>query len=65
MKLLLDTHTLLCWFADDLRLSVQASELIADQLSSVFVSAASAWEITTKQRIGKLEQLPGVVDRFS
>ncbi len=65
MKLLLDTHALLWWFTDDLRLSVQAREVIADQNNSIFVSAVSAWEIATKQRIGKLEQLPGVVDRFA
>ena len=44
---------------------MQAREHIADQNNSIFVSAASAWEIATKQRICKLEQLPGVVDRFS
>ncbi len=44
---------------------MQARELFSDEQNAIFVSAASAWEIATKQRIGKLEQLPGVVDRFS
>ena len=44
---------------------MQAREVIADQNSSIFVSAASAWEIATEHRLGRLEQLPGVVDRFS
>ncbi len=65
MKLLLDTHALLWWFTDDPRLSVKARGAVADDKISIFVSAASAWEIATKQRIGKLEQMPGVVDRFS
>ncbi len=65
MKLLLDTHALLWWLTDDSRLSLQAREAIADDQNSIFVSAASAWEIATKQRIGKLEQVPGVVDRFA
>ena len=57
MKLLLDTHTLIWWLADSPMLSTPAREVIADRANSVWVSAASAWEITTKHRIGKL---PGV-----
>lgn len=64
MKLLLDTHALLWWFTDDPRLSGQARDAIANQNNSIFASAASAWEIATKQRIGKLEQLPDVVERY-
>jgi PIN domain nuclease of toxin-antitoxin system len=65
MKLLLDTHALLWWLTDDPKLSGQAMKAIADEKNSIFVSAASAWEIATKQRIGKLEHLPGVVERFA
>ncbi len=65
MKLLLDTHALLWWFTDDPRLSVRAREAIVQESNSVFVSAASAWEIATKTRIGKLNGLPEVVERFS
>jgi PIN domain nuclease of toxin-antitoxin system len=54
LRLLLDTHALLWWLADDPALSVGASEAIAEPGNLVFVSAASAWEITTKNRIGKL-----------
>ncbi|TVR02184.1 MAG: type II toxin-antitoxin system VapC family toxin [Desulfovibrionales bacterium] len=64
MKLLLDTHALLWWFTDDPRLSGQARDAIANEKNSIFASAASAWEIATKQRIGKLEQLPDVVERY-
>jgi PIN domain nuclease of toxin-antitoxin system len=52
MQVLLDTHALLWWFTDDDRLSKVARELIGDESTEVFASAASAWEIATKQRIG-------------
>jgi PIN domain nuclease of toxin-antitoxin system len=57
MRLLFDTHALIWWFAGDERLSSAARKAI-DESADVFVSAASAWEITTKHRLGKL---PGVV----
>ena len=69
MRLLLDTHTLLWWFADDERLPATARGAIGSAVD-VLVSAASAWEIATKLRIGKLpgagpliEQLPQLLDR--
>ena len=55
MKLLLDTHALLWWATEDASLSRKAKKAIADDASAVFVSAASAWEIATKVRIGKLD----------
>ena len=54
MRLLLDTHALLWWLLGDPGLSVIARTAIADPGNEVFASAASAWEITTKFRIGKL-----------
>jgi PIN domain nuclease of toxin-antitoxin system len=54
LRLLLDTHALLWWLADDPALSVGARAAIAEAGNPVFVSAASAWEIATKNRIGKL-----------
>lgn len=57
MKLLLDTHAFLWWLAGDDFLSIAAQSAIADERNGIFISAASAWEITTKHRIGKL---PGV-----
>ena len=59
MRVLLDTHTLLWWLDGDRRLSRRAKLTIADDANDVLVSAASAWEIATKVRIGKL---PGAVD---
>ena len=54
MRLLLDTHAFLWWLDGDRRLSLKSRRLIADETNVVLVSAASAWEITTKARLGKL-----------
>ncbi len=54
MRALLDTHALLWWLADSERLSVPARRTIADESNAILVSAASAWEIATKFRIGRL-----------
>ena len=58
-SLLLDTHALLWWLDGDERLSPDAREAIADSSNLVMVSPATAWEITTKHRLGKL---PGAAD---
>ena len=55
MKLLLDTHAFLWWVFADPKLSRSARAAIDDESDNdVFVSAASAWEIATKYRIGRL-----------
>jgi PIN domain nuclease of toxin-antitoxin system len=54
VRLLLDTHALLWWLAGDARLADAARAAIADATNEVYVSAASAWEVTTKHRLGKL-----------
>ncbi len=54
MELLLDTHALLWWLAEPERLSTTVMEVLADPSQRVFVSAASAWEIATKHRLGRL-----------
>jgi PIN domain nuclease of toxin-antitoxin system len=59
VRVLLDTHTLLWWLDGDRRLSRRARQTVADEANEVLVSAASAWEIATKVRIGKL---PGAVE---
>lgn len=65
MKLLLDTHALLWWWMDDPQLSATARALIADEGNAVLVSAASAWEIATKHRLGKLPEAGDAVPRFN
>ncbi len=56
MNLLLDTHALIWWLGGDEALSILAREAIGDMGNTVAVSAASAMEISTKFRLGKLAQ---------
>ena len=58
MTLLLDTHVLLWWLAEDDRLTPTMREAIADPATPVVVSAASAWEMAIKAGLGKLT-IPG------
>lgn len=53
MRLLLDTHVLLWWLADE-RLSPEARLAIGDPANTAFISAVSAWEISVKKALGKL-----------
>lgn len=55
MELLLDTHIVLWWLADDARLSHRARDLVADPGNTPVVSAATAWEVAIKQALGKLQ----------
>lgn len=55
MRLLLDTHIVLWWLADDPKLPAAAREAIADPVHEVAVSAASVWEIGIKQAVGRLD----------
>jgi PIN domain nuclease of toxin-antitoxin system len=54
LRLLLDTHVLIWWLAGDEKLGRRAWETISDEANLVVVSAASAMEVATKFRIGKL-----------
>jgi len=54
MGFLLDTHALLWWLAEPERLSPAAHATLADPAQPVFISAASAWEIATRHRLGRL-----------
>ena len=64
MRYLLDTHALLWWLFDDPRLSQRARATIAAPENEILVSAASAWEISTKYRIGKLPEAGDIVSQF-
>jgi len=55
MNLLLDTHALLWWLADDPSLPATARSFVADTHNLVFLSAAVVWEIRIKQALGKLD----------
>ena len=55
MQLLLDTHALIWWLANNPTLCDRARDAIANPDNVIFVSAASAWEIAIKKSIGKLQ----------
>jgi PIN domain nuclease of toxin-antitoxin system len=52
-RVLLDTHTLVWWVEGRENLSPKARETIQDDDTVVLVSAASAWELAIKSRLGK------------
>ena len=58
MRILLDTHILLWWLADDRRLPDAMGDAVADGSNAVYVSAISMAEIAIKGSLGKLES-PG------
>ncbi len=55
MNLLLDTHAFLWAIDNNPNLSPKARDAIIDGHNVVFVSAATAWEISIKKSIGKLK----------
>ncbi len=61
-RLLLDTHALLWWISGNTRLPLTARHAIGDKAATVLVSAASAWEVATKARLGKLSDPLGLAD---
>ena len=63
MRLLLDTHVVLWWLLDDVRLSDETKALI-DEEPDVYLSAASVWEIAIKQGVGKLKEPAGLPERL-
>lgn len=64
MRVLLDTHALL-WAAYEVELlSPRARRSIQSPRNEIFVSAASAWEIATKCRLGKLPFAHDLVEGF-
>jgi PIN domain nuclease of toxin-antitoxin system len=65
VKLLLDTHALLWWLAGDKQLSPTARWALEDEDNPVYVSAASAWEVATKHRLGKLPKAGPLAKNFA
>ncbi len=55
MNFLLDTHVLLWWLSDSKSLTTKVAVALKDGKNSIFVSAATAWEISIKRALGKLK----------
>ncbi len=54
MRVLLDTHVLIWWAADDPRLSRRARSVLGDRTNELWFSVAGAWELVIKCQVGKL-----------
>lgn len=65
MKLLLDTHAVVWWWIDDSRLPNAARLAITKAGNEVLVSAASAWEIATKYRLGNWPEVAPIAAGFA
>lgn len=55
MKILLDTHTFIWWDSEIDKLSQVALDLCKDPTNTLFLSAASVWEMQIKLQLGKLK----------
>jgi PIN domain nuclease of toxin-antitoxin system len=64
MSYLLDTHILLWWLFDDPKLDTNCRDIIRNPNHRLLVSSASAWEIATKYRIGKLPEAKQLVEEY-
>lgn len=64
MRILLDTHTLLWAAFDEDALSARARRIVQSQSNEIIVSAASAWEVATKYRLGKLDFAQDLAENF-
>mgnify|MGYP000167287848 FL=1 len=53
---LIDTHVLLWWLFNDPKLCNISRDILKNPQNNIFVSSASAWEIATKHRIGKMPE---------
>ncbi|MCA0435965.1 MAG: type II toxin-antitoxin system VapC family toxin [Austwickia sp.] len=64
-RVLLDTHTLVWTISESRRLGPRAREVVLSAQTVPVVSAASAWEVATKHRLGKLPHAGGLVGAWS
>ena len=64
IRVLVDTHVLLWALFEPKRLSRTARELLEDLHTQIVLSAASAWEVSTKYRLGKLEHAAYLIENF-
>lgn len=55
MRLLLDSHIMVWWFAGSKRLGKQALRIINSSEAELYVSAASWWELSIKKALGRLD----------
>ena len=64
MDLLLDTHALIWWMTNSPALPNPVRRLMIDKKNTIVVSAASAWEMATKVRLGRLPAAADITRNF-
>lgn len=64
MRLLLDTHVVLWWLADDEALNTEGLKQMEAAGADVAVSAATIWEIEIKRAVGKLDAPDDLLDQL-
>ena len=64
MYLLLDTHALIWWMTNSPSLPDTARRLMLDKRNTIVVSAASAWEMATKVRLGRIPAASDITRNF-
>lgn len=64
MHLLLDTHALIWWMTNSPSLPESVRRLMSDKQNTIVVSAASAWEMATKVRLGRLPAASDIIQNF-
>jgi PIN domain nuclease of toxin-antitoxin system len=55
VKVLLDTHALVWWMEDAVRLSKQAAQTIGNRENDILISAVVGWELAIKVSTGKMK----------
>jgi PIN domain nuclease of toxin-antitoxin system len=64
VDLLLDTHALIWWMTNSPALPNPVRRLMIDKKNTIVVSAASAWEMATKVRLGRLPAASDITRNF-
>jgi PIN domain nuclease of toxin-antitoxin system len=62
VRVLVDTHAVLWWFGDPERLSKRGASIIMNTVNTVLVSAATAWELSIKVNLGKMDAMVLLTD---
>jgi PIN domain nuclease of toxin-antitoxin system len=65
LHLLLDTHALIWWMTNSSSLPESVRRLMLDKGNTIVVSAASAWEMATKVRLGRLPAAADITRNFA
>ena len=65
-RILIDTHVLIWWLEGSKKLGQSAKAHITNGHNEIYVSAASVWEMSIKQQLGKLtapDDLDAIVEQ--